>query len=299
MVHLFFLAAALAATGVHTGTDSLAAQIRARVARLSGVEVGVAYRNLGAPGDTLYLDADSSMHAASTMKVPVMIQVFRQVDAGALSLDQPVLLVNQFSSIVDGSPYSLDAGDDSDSSMYARVGTRVSVRELMSHMIERSSNLATDAVIALVGAKNVQHTMHELGAMRIRVLRGVEDLKAFDKGMNNTTTARDLATILAAIQENRAASAKSCAAMRTILLKQEFHSEIPAGLPPGTPVAHKTGWITGIHHDAAIVYPRGSAPYVLVVLTHGITDDATADTLIADISRMVYQHATAQATAGD
>jgi beta-lactamase class A len=180
--------------------------------------------------------------------------------------------------------------------MYKLVGQRVSVRDLMFHMITRSSNLATNALITLVGAERTQATMRSLGAMRIRVLRGVEDDKAYQRGMNNTTTARDLAIILDAIQEHRAASPASCKAMRDILLQQEFHSEIPAGLPPGTPVAHKTGFITGLHHDAAIVYPKGADPYVLVILTNKIPDDTVANSLMADISRLVYEHVMATQT---
>jgi beta-lactamase class A len=269
--------------------DSLAARVRERIASVPGAHVAVAYRRLGRP-DTLYLDADSSFHAASTMKVPVMIELFHQIERGGLSLDQPILLVNQFGSIVDGSPYALDPKDDSDSALYARVGERVPVRELLTHMITRSSNLATNALIALVGAARTEAAMRALGAVRIRVLRGVEDAKAYERGLNNTTTARDLATILAAIQENRAASPASCAVMRDILLHQEFNGEIPAGLPPGTPVAHKTGQITGVLHDAAIVYPPGTDPYVLVVLTRDIPDEKVARSLIADISRLVYEH---------
>src|SRR5512146_1809023 len=139
--------------------------------------------------DTLYLNADESFHAASTMKVPVMIELYRRIDAGALALDQGILLVNQFGSIVDGSAYSLDAGDDSDSSAYRLVGSRVPVRELIDRMITRSSNLATNALIELVGATNANATAHMLGARDIRVLRGVEDDKAFRAGLNNTTTA--------------------------------------------------------------------------------------------------------------
>jgi beta-lactamase class A len=205
--------------------------------------------------------------------------------------------VNQFGSIVDGSPYALDMADDSDSSLYARVGQRVSIRELIDLMITRSSNLATNSMIALAGAARAESTMRALGASRIRVLRGVEDQKAYDRGMNNTTTARDLAIILAAIQENRAASAKSCAAMRDILLAQHFNDGIPARLPPGTRVAHKTGEITGHRHDAAIVYPSRGSPYVLVVLTRGIPDGAVAESLIADLSRMIYDHAVTPARA--
>jgi beta-lactamase class A len=280
----------IAAVGGPAKTDSLATRIQERVRQVPGAEVGIAFHRLDSPSDTLYIDADRSMHAASTMKVPVMIELFRQVDSHGLSLDQKILLVNQFGSIVDGSLYSLNSSDDSDSSVYALVGQRVSVRDLMYHMITRSSNLATNALIALVGAKRTTAAMRSLGANEIQVLRGVEDEKAYERGMNNTTTARDLATIMEAIEENRAASPESCEAMRQILLHQEFNGEIPAGLPSGTPVAHKTGQITAHLHDAAIVYPRGAEPYVLVILTRGIPDEKVARSLMADISRMVYEH---------
>jgi beta-lactamase class A len=286
----FIATLALAVTIPVTSTDSLAARIEARVAELPGAEVGVAYHKLGT-SDSLYLNSDASFHAASTMKVPIMIQLFRRVDSGGLSLDYPLLLVNQFGSIVDGTPYSLDETDDSDSAMYKLVGTRVTVRDLITHMITRSSNLATNSLVSLANAAQAESTMRSLGAMNIRVLRGVEDQKAFDKGLNNTTTARDLSILLAAIQENKAASAKSCAAMRAVLLGQEFNTGIPAELPAGTRVAHKTGWIKGSTHDAAIVYPPTGPTYVLVVLTKGIPDEPTAQKLIADISRMVYDHA--------
>jgi beta-lactamase class A len=270
--------------------DSLRARIQRRIADQHGAIVGVAFHDLQT-GDSLYLNADDSFHAASTMKVPVMIELFRSIDAGKLRLDQGILLVNQFGSIVDGSPYSLDAGDDSDSSAYKLTGTRVPLKELINRMITRSSNLATNALIELVRAPNANETAHMLGARNIRVLRGVEDNKAFQAGMNNTTTARDLAVLLEAIETGRAASRSSCDAMREILLHQEFNEEIPAGVPPGTRVAHKTGWITGVLHDAAVVYPPGRKPYVLVVLTRDIPDDKVARRLISDISRMVWAHA--------
>lgn len=283
----------LALTASPAGQDSLPTRVAARIARVPEAEVAIAFHRLGSPGDTLYLRADTDFHAASTMKVPVMIELLRHVDAGSLSLDQGIPLVNRFGSIVDGSPYALDPGDDSDSSLYRRVGEHVTVRELMGRMITRSSNLATNTLIALVGAPRAEDAVRSLGASRIRVLRGVEDQKAYDRGLNNTTTARDLAIILQAIQENRAASAASCAVMRDILLHQELNDEIPAGLPAGTPVAHKTGQITGHLHDAAIVYPASADPYVLVILTRGIPDEKVARALIADLSRLFYEHVTA------
>jgi beta-lactamase class A len=278
------------ASSVHP--PDLRDEIEARVARAPGALVGVAYIDL-ATGDTLFINADSLMHAASTMKVPVMMRLFRESDAGRLSLNQRILVVNRFTSIVDGSPYVQDPGVDSDSAMYKLVGDSVTVRELIQHMITRSSNLATNTLIALANPDSVNAMMRSLGARRMLVLRGVEDEKAFEKGLNNMATARDLAVLLRDIETGEAASPASTDSMRAILLAQQFNEKIPAGLPPGTRVAHKTGDITAIAHDAAIVYPANRKPYILVVLTRGIEKEPVADSLIADVSRIVYRHAMA------
>lgn len=269
--------------------DSLRSRLEARIAATPGAVVGLYYKSLES-GELVTVAPDSAFHAASTMKVPVMIEFFRQVERGGLSERQPVLLVNQFSSIVDGSPFSVAPIDDSDSTMYLRVGSRVPARELVERMIVRSSNLATNAVIALVGAEHADSTAHALGARRMRVLRGVEDGKAFQQGLNNTTTARDLGMLLEALEKRSAASPRSCSEMLGILERQEFNEDIPAGLPPGTRVAHKTGQITGVLHDAALVYLPGRSPYVLVVLTRNIPDERVARTLIVDLSRLLYEH---------
>lgn len=282
---IVFTAALLLA--IAQGRDSILDKIQARIRLEPGAEVGLAYIDLGST-DTLFLNADTSFHAASTMKVPVMIELFRRASTGSFGMGQGLLIVNQFASIVDGSRYALDRGSDSDTTLYNRVGGRVPVDTLLRLMITRSSNLATNTLIALVGAEEVNRTMRSLGAQRIQVLRGVEDSKAFDKGLINTTTARDLAIILRAIEEGRAGSPEATREMRQILLAQEFNEKIPAGLPPGIPVAHKTGEITAHSHDAAIVYPPGRSPYVLVVVTRGIQDGAKASKLIADISSIVY-----------
>jgi beta-lactamase class A len=279
------------ARGQRPAMAGLSALISDRIRTVPGAEVAVSYRDLST-GDSLDVGAEVDFHAASTMKIPVMLEVLRAAEAGRLGLDQEILLVNRFHSIVDGSPYSLDAGEDSDSAMYARIGQRVPVRELMERMIVRSSNLATNVLIALVGADRANATAHALGAARIRVLRGVEDGKAYEAGLNNTTTSADLAVLLQRIERNEALGAQSARLMKATLLRQEFNDAIPAGIPPGTPVAHKTGSITATLHDAAIVYPPGRGPYVLVVLTRKIPDAGTARALIADISRLVWVHAT-------
>jgi len=237
---------------------------------------------------SLLINERVSMHAASTMKLPVMMEIFRQVEEKKLSLREPVEVKNKFYSIVDGSEYRLNKEDDSDEEVYRRTGQKMTVLELMEHMITWSSNLATNLLIERVTPEKVMKLMAELGANDIRVLRGVEDTKAFEAGKNNTTTAYDLMLLLRLIGENKFQSKRACEKMVEILMAQHFNEGIPAGLPPGTRVAHKTGDITKHDHDAGIVYPAGGKPYVIVVLTKGIADHKRSSALIADISRTVY-----------
>lgn len=229
------------------------------------------------------------LHAASTMKVPVMIEVFRQADAGKFKLNDSLLVKNEFKSIVDGSPYSMDIGEDSDESIYKQIGRRMTIRQLVEQMITVSSNLATNILIELVDAKNVMATLHSLGVKNMQVLRGVEDGKAYERGLNNRTDAYDLMLTMKAIVEEKAASPAACDEMLEILRRQKFLNKIPAGLPEGIVVANKTGDITNIDHDAAIVFPPKRKPYILVVLTQNIEDHKVAAKTIARISEMIWQ----------
>lgn len=229
------------------------------------------------------------MHAASTMKLPVMMEIFRRVKEKKLGLREPVEVKNRFASIIDGSEYSLSKSDDSDEDIYKRIGQTMTVAELVDHMITRSSNLATNLLIEKVGPQSVMTLLKQLGANDLQVLRGVEDSKAFQAGRNNTTTASDLMLLLKLLAEKKFLDARSCEAMITVLLGQHFNDGIPAGLPPGTRVAHKTGSITKHNHDAAIVFPPGRQPYIIVVLTRGLADEKRSSQLIADLSRTVWQ----------
>ncbi|HEX8691086.1 MAG TPA: serine hydrolase, partial [Longimicrobium sp.] len=255
----------------------LEAEVREIIRRGAGdtAEVSVAFLDLET-GDSLLVDAHRVFHAASTMKVPVMLELFRRADAGEVSLDDPVEVRNGFRSIFDGSAYTLSADDDSDSTLYVRVGSRVPMRELIGLMITRSSNLATNLLIDTADPKRIERTLAGLGAAEMKVLRGVEDGPAYRAGMNNTTTAYGFARVLAAVAGGRSASPAASREMVEILGRQEFTEMIPAGLPPGTRSANKTGSITRIAHDGAIVFPEGRAPYVLVVLTRGFASSRTA-----------------------
>ncbi len=256
--------------------------------RNKGKTIAVAYYDFR-DGRTLLRNEHEVFHAASTMKVPVMLAVFEKVTSGAMRLDQPVLVRNEFRSIYDGSTFAVDPKDDSDQEVYGWVGKDVPLETLVRHMIDRSSNLATNNIIELVGANEVMALMRRIGANEIRVLRGVEDQKAFDHGLNNTTTALDLMLIFRALGEPKVVTPAASAKMIEILEGQEFNSGIPAGLPAGTRVAHKTGWITGITHDGGIVFAPDGSSYVLVVLTRGFQKEEDGNRVIAKISRAVWR----------
>jgi beta-lactamase class A len=239
--------------------------------------------------ETLLINERVSMHAASTMKVPVMMEIFRLVEAKKLGLREPIEIKNKFYSIVDGSEFRLNKMDDSDEEVYRRIGQTMTVLELVDHMITWSSNLATNLLIERVKAENVNKLMRDLGASQIEVKRGVEDTKAFQAGINNTTTAYDLMLLLKLIAEHKFLSKRASEKIVEILSSQHFNDGIPAGLPMNARVAHKTGDIMKHNHDAGIVYLPDRKPYVIVVLTKGIAEHRRSSKLIADISRAVYQ----------
>jgi len=291
------VALAVSSSCASKGPPSLAASVASVLHQVAGRDrvVAVAYSDLGS-GETLAYNDRLSLHAASTMKVPVMVALFAAADRGELKLAEPLAIKNDFRSVVDGSPFQLDPKDDSDPDLYAAIGQTRPVEELIRRMIAKSSNLATNLLMARIGAGRVTDTLRELGAYDVQVLRGVEDGKAFAAGLNNTVTAHDLLLVLRALAESKAVSPAADARMIEILQGQELNEKIPAGLPPGVRVAHKTGDITGIHHDAAIVYPPGAKPYVLVILTAGFQDEKAADAAIAAVSRAVWDAREARTT---
>jgi len=253
----------------------------------SGGTVAIAFEDLKT-GEKLFIEETVQMHAASTMKTPVMIEVFKQAEQGRFKLTDSLIVKNEFKSIVDSSAYSMDIAEDSDDVIYEKISHKMSIRDLVNQMITVSSNLATNILIDLVDAKNVMKTMKEIGAHHIQVLRGVEDLKAYNRGLNNTTDAYDMLLVMKSIALKQVVSEKACNEMIDILDDQKFTTKIPALLPRTVKVAHKTGSITAIDHDAAIVYKTPDHPYILVILTKGIEDHSTAEKLIAEVSKMIY-----------
>lgn len=266
--------------------DELKAKITQKFSSTSGT-FGLAYYNL-LTGDSILINGDTVFHAASTMKTPVMIETFRQVSEGRIIPDDSITVVNRFKSIVDSSSYSLNAADDSDDSLYQFIGQKLTIYDLMYRMIIHSSNLATNIIIDLVGAQNVMRTMKKLGTKNMLVLRGVEDQKAYDAGLNNVTTAHDLMILFRLIGEGRMVSKDASDQMIKILEDQRHNEVIPALLPADVRVAHKTGNITGVEHDSGIVFLPDGRKYVLVILSKKLADRDSAVKMMAEVSRLIY-----------
>ncbi len=274
-------------TGSMNSKDLLL-KIQTELGRQKGV-FALAYKDISS-GETILWNEHEMFHAASTMKTPVMIEVFKQVAEGKRSLSDRVLVKTEFTSIVDTSVYQLNPADDSEQDLYKLAGTRIPLSDLIYRMITSSSNLATNIIIEMVGGKNVTQTMRALGANDIQVLRGVEDNKAFAKGLNNSTTAYDLMLIFQNMAEGKIINQGACDEMIKVLLHQTHNTLIPAFLPKEVKVAHKTGTITGVHHDSGIVFLPDGRKYVVVFLSKNIEDDTNATLTMARASEMIYQY---------
>lgn len=247
----------------------------------------IAFKDL-TTGEELSINERLSFHAASTMKTPVMIEFFKQATQGKFALTDSVLIKNEFKSIVDGSFYSLDSTQDSDHTLYRQIGQKRAIQDLVYEMIIVSSNFATNIIIDLVDSKKVMQTMQELGASNMQVLRGVEDTKAFQKGLNNTTNAYDLRLIFEKMATGKIVNAETCQAMIRILLDQKFNEVIPGNLPKDVKVAHKTGSIAKVQHDSGIVFLPDGRKYVLVILSKDFDNEEANKKMLAGISEMIY-----------
>lgn len=269
--------------------DELKKEVQHKLA-INNAHFGIAFKDLQT-GKTVLLNEKDNFHAASTMKTAVLIEIFKQAAAGKFSLTDSIVIKNSFRSIADGSGYSLDPKDDSELELYKNIGRKRTIASLAYQMIILSSNLATNLLIDLVTPDSIMQTMKEMGANDIKVLRGVEDNKAYQKGLNNTTTAYDLLLIYEQMASEKLISAAASKEMIRILLDQRFNEIIPAQLPKDVKVAHKTGSIKGIQHDSGIVLLPDGRKYVLVLLSRfDPADEKTVIRAMADVSKLIYDH---------
>ena len=269
--------------------ESLKTKIDSIFKSLDG-DFAIAFKVVDDRKSSIFINEKTIFHAASTMKTPVMIEVFKQASESKFNLEDSIEIKNEFKSIADGSAYSLDINDDSGEELYNFIGKKKTIRQLVFDMITVSSNLATNILIELVGAKNTTETLRSIGANDIKVLRGVEDNKAFQLGLNNVFTAFDLMLMYQYLAKHELVSHEASKEMIDILLQQKHKSRIPAKLPPDVKVAHKTGSITGVGHDSGIIFLPDGRKYVLVLLSKNVKDEKAVIEAQAEVSRMIYEY---------
>jgi beta-lactamase class A len=274
--------------------------VDALYARLDALERSSGARSLSvAVYDTethlsLRRDADRWFHAASTVKIAILLGVYASIHHGWLLPHSRVHVRNRFFSAADGSTFRVLADRDANAELHAAIGKTMRVDELALHMIATSSNLATNLLLDLVGLDTVQRTLDELHVDGIDVTRGVEDERALDHGIMNRVTADGLVQLLRLVAEERAFSSDLSREMLQLLHAQEFKRGIPARLPGAVRVAHKTGEISTIAHDAGVVYPPDRDPYVIAILTEWSPEATGRSATIAEVSHAIFEMLTGE-----
>lgn len=269
-------------------TTPLDQRIRSAVAANAatlGMRVGVALRWIET-GEEATIDADEPVPLASVVKVPALVEAFRQIERGLLRLDDRWSLSMRLKTVGSGILRNLDDG------------LALTVRDVLTLMIAVSDNTATDMLLDRLGVATVDARMRELGLDQIRVRHTIREIFddmlpsgdpsqdpralarweeehgvrrggfSYSRGPdNNVGTPRDVMRLMEMIFQGRAADPSSCRAMLDILARQQHNERFPRYLPAGTRVAHKTGSFAGISNDAGILYVGDTAHLAFAVLT--------------------------------
>src|SRR5437899_10447408 len=234
------------------------------------------------------LAGDRWFHAASTIKVAVLLAVFRAADEGRLQLDDSLHVRNRFFSAADGSLFRVSQDRDATPELYAAIGRTAKISALAHAMICGSSNLAANLLLDFVGVESARTVLREAQVDGVELRRGVEDHGAHERAINNEATADGLLSLLSAIRGDFLTPESKREVIR-ILLEQRFNSMIPAGLPPHATVAHKTGEISTACHDIGIVYLPEREPYIAAILTEFDPDTEGRRETVAAISEAIYR----------
>lgn len=237
------------------------------------------------------IDGDRRFHAASTIKVAILLAIGKAIDDGRLAPNDTLHVRNRFLSAVDRTPFRIDTESDGYPQLHRLIGRTAKISDLAEWMIVSSSNLATNLLLDYITVEEGQRVLREAGVQGVDLRRGVDDTKAHERNFNNETTAHGLLALFATLRGDFLSKASRDRAIN-ILLQQRFNSMIPAPLPSHASVAHKTGEISTACHDAGIVYLPEREPYILVVLTEVPAETNGRRETIAKVSEAVFQELT-------
>ena len=238
------------------------------------------------------INAERRFHAASTMKVAILLAIGKAIDEERIRPDDTLHVRNRFLSAADGSPFRIDAETDGYAALHRLIGRAAKISDLAEWMIVSSSNLAANLLLDYLTVEYVRKVLRAADVNGLQLRRGVDDTKAFEQNFNNETTAHGLVELFAALRGDFLSKTSRDRAIN-ILLQQRFNSMLPALLPGHVSVAHKTGEISTACHDAGIIYLPEREPYILVVLSETTPDANGRREAIAKVSEAVFQVLTA------
>jgi beta-lactamase class A len=270
-----------------TDASNLSQQIEKIREQSQSRAIAVALHDLQT-GFRFSLSGDRSFHAASTIKVAVLLAIFRAADEGRLRLDDPLHVRNRFFSAADGSVFHVSPDRDAAPELYQSIGRTARIGALAHVMISGSSNLATNLLLDFIGVEYARRVLSEAEVDEVELRRGVEDHVAHDRGINNEATANGLLKLMAAVRSDFLTNERKQEVIR-ILLEQRFNSMLPARLPKHANVAHKTGEISTACHDIGIVYLPEREPYTVAILTEFDPDKDGRRETVAAISETIYR----------
>jgi beta-lactamase class A len=221
-------------------------------------------------------NGDRWFHAASVIKLAILVALYDASDQGRFSLGNRLHVRNRFLSVADGLPFRIDPNRDADSEVHAANGRTMQVRQLARRMIITSSNLATNLLVNLVGVEHARETMARLEIQGVELNRGVEDERAFEQGISNRMTPNGAVALLRAIFAAKGVSPEASEEMNNLLLDQQVSGTIGPGLPdhvrPIAKIAHKTGEISTVTHDAGAVFMPSRPPYLVAIFVESAGD---------------------------
>jgi beta-lactamase class A len=254
--------------------EKVLGQMKSRIEGYDGV-AGVYVEDL--EGNFGYgVRPDEEFFTASTIKLPVMVAVYRKVDAGELSFSQSVEIKDE--------DWAAGAGW----LQWHRAGTKETVGDLLLLMMTQSDNVAANALVRTVGgADYVNEVARSLGAKDTLLYQKISSERAVIPQLDNRSTPRDMATMLQKIADGEAASEKSCGHMMDLMHQDELDWWLDAGLPEDVDAANKAGWLYEVYDDVGIV-KAGNRHYVVAIMSkYGQSLDG-GESLIKDLSKAVW-----------
>jgi len=255
--------------------------------------VSVVARVSGEEQPRVSIEPDARHYSASIMKLPILIAVHRLAERGDLDLGRPVRVHDEFASQLPGHTFTMDQEEDSDPATWSALGTDVPLGDLVERMVTVSGNLATNVVLDEVGTGEVAAVLADAGCSELTtIVRGIEDYPARDSGTDNLITADDMARLVVALAEGRLAGPDASAACEHTLQAQEYRNGIPAGLPDGLVIGNKTGWISSVNHDVALVRAPDLPPVGLAVLVSAPGSEEEREAGIARIAAAAWEEIT-------